>query len=72
MISIKLENDLELVVSSEYDSGTLVSFKAGVYDQALNSYTTQTLDKYLTKDEIKIVEMGLVSFINKTFGHKLK
>lgn len=54
MLNIKLTEETTLCVSSEWDSGTHLGFKANVHEKG--EYAGKSLDKVLSKSQILEIE----------------
>lgn len=59
MITLNLGSDNTLTCASEWDSATHLGF--GLSIQESGSYSYKTLDKVLSKDQIKALEILLVT-----------
>jgi len=60
MIISKLDNGNELSCRSNYDSGTHLGFSISLREEG--EYTGKSLDKVLTKDQIKGLEAMLLAY----------
>lgn len=63
MIQVELGNNKMLAVGSNYDSGTHNGFEVSVSDDYYSYCNTPTLDKVLTKEQIKSVEYVIAAVI---------
>jgi len=61
MITAKLGNDKILIVQSKWDSGTHLGFELSKSEWG--SYEKESLDKVLTKEQIKGLELLLAATI---------
>jgi len=59
MVSIKLPSQQHLTVSSSYDSGTHTGFHVGL--QKEGEYTSTTLNRVLSKEQIRGLEAVLLA-----------
>lgn len=69
MFISKLNGDKTLAVMSNWDSGTHLNFQCNIATEN-NSYTADTLDKHLTRDQIVSIEAVLLATIKSMLNSK--
>lgn len=58
MLNVKIDDDTNLVVYSEWDSGSHKCFKALIHRKG--EYCGETLNQHLTKEQIQEIELTIM------------
>ena len=58
MLNVKIDDDTNLVVYSEWDSGSHKCFKALIHRKG--EYCGETLNRHLTKEQIQEIELTIL------------